>query len=392
MRLSSAILAVGLLAGPAGAQDNNASQPASNAVVGPPQLEDFSLNGTVTRRADPPPPPPVRTPPPVREAVAAPTPAERSAPQPARAEPAREAQRTAPAETAPALPLDLGEPTRVPGPPSGFTQDPLAPQPASSADGALTPAQDGAGWGSRLPWLLALLAALLAAGWYFRRRRPGYALAGAGGEVSGFDLGPAPAAQPRPGPPPQPRPAPAPPAAAPRPPAPAGGIVSTRLRPWVEIEFVPEAAVIDGERATIQFEITIFNSGSAPAREVLVEAMLFNAGPDQDQAIGAFFERPAGKGERVPVIAPLQRMSFRSAVTVPREQMRVFGAAGRQVFVPLIAFNVLYGWSGGSGQSSASYLVGRDTSGKKMAPLRVDQGARTYRGLGARPHALRVRK
>lgn len=404
LRLNSAILALGLLAVPAGAQDSGTSQPAANSVVGPPQLEDFSLNGTVTRRADPQPAPQARTQPAQREATApqrsaTAAPAEsRAAQEPVRSEPSRQASaqapRQAPAQTGSALPFDLGEPTPAPGPPSGFAADALAPQPASSADlDPLAPSGDGGeSWASRLPWLLALLAAAAAALWYFRRQRSGYALAGAGGDASRFDLSPEPAARPRPPAPSQPRPAPAPPAAAPRPAPSAGGIVSTRLRPWVEIEFVPEAAVIDGERATIQFEITIFNSGSGPAREVLVEAMLFNAGPDQDEAIAAFFERPAGKGERVPVIAPLQRMSFRSAVTVPREQMRIFGAAGRQVFVPLIAFNVLYGWSGGTGQSSASFLVGRDTAGEKMAPLRVDQGARTWRGLGARAHQLRVRK
>lgn len=388
VRMSLAIAAFGLLAGPAGAQDNAAPQPSSNDVVGPPQLEDFSLNGTVTRRADPPPAAPARTQPAPRDTAGAPRPESsaptRSAPRTATAQPesraAAGAPRAAPAETASALPFDLGEPTPATGIPSGFATGPLEPRPAAGAGPDVLAPQGGEGdWASRLPWLLALLAALAAAAWYFRRQRPGYALAGAGGDASRFDLSPAPAPEP------QKR------AAQPRPAAPVG-IVSTRLRPWVDIEFVPEAAVIDAERATIQFEITVFNSGSAPARELLIEAMLFNAGPDQDEAIGAFFERPAGRGERVPVVAPLQRMSFRSAVTVRREQMRIFGAAGRQVFVPLIAFNVLYGWSGGTGQSSASYLVGRDTAGEKMAPLRVDQGARTYRGLGAREHSLRIRK
>ena len=399
VRLSLAILAVGLLAGPVGAQDNAASQPASNDVVGPPQLEDFSLNGTVTRRAQPTPAAPARSRPAPGQTVAEPrtdsAAASRAEPAARPDEPDRpasaQAVRTAPDAGAPALPFNLGEPTPAPGSATGLAADALAPQPASSTDvGALSPATADSGdpWLSRLPWLLALLAAIAAGAWYFRRQRPGYALAGAGGEASQFDLSPAPAPQPQPRAA-QPRPAPAP---APAPPAAPVGVVSTRLRPWVEIEFVPEAAVIDGERATVQFEITIFNSGSAPARELLVEAMLFNAGPDQDEAISAFFARPAGKGERIPVVQPLQRMSFRTAVTVPREQMRIFEAAGRQVFVPLIAFNVLYGWSGGTGQSSVSYVVGRDTAGEKMAPLRVDQGARTWRGLGARAHNLRVRK
>ena len=40
----------------------------------------------------------------------------------------------------------------------------------------------------------------------------------------------------------------------------------------------------------------------------------------------------------------------------------------------------------------ASYLVGRDSNGDKMAPLRLDQGPRIFRGLGARIHSTKVRK
>ena len=56
--------------------------------------------------------------------------------------------------------------------------------------------------------------------------------------------------------------------------------------------------------------------------------------------------------------------------------------AGRKVFVPLIAFNALYDWSGGEGQTSAAYLVGRETNGDKLGPLRLDLGAREFRSLG----------
>ena len=66
--------------------------------------------------------------------------------------------------------------------------------------------------------------------------------------------------------------------------------------------------------------------------------------------------------------------------------------AGRKLFVPLVGVNALYRWSGGEGQTSASYLVGRDNDGEKMAPLRLDLGPRVFRGLGAREHNVRVRK
>jgi hypothetical protein len=171
------------------------------------------------------------------------------------------------------------------------------------------------------------------------------------------------------------------------------GIVSTRLRPWVDLQFMPDRIEIGEERATLHFMIEVFNSGSAPARDVLVEALLFNAGPDQDQAIGQYFAKPAApEGERIPALAPLQRMTFQSAVSVSRAQMRIFEAGGRKLFVPLIGFNAYYSWGGGEGQTSASYLLGRDTAGDKMSPFRVDIGSRTFRGLGAREHTLRVRR
>ena len=276
---------------------------------------------------------------------------------------------------------------------------------------------------SHWPWLLALLAALSAAVWYFRRQRSGYAFAGAGANPSSFELSPPqpapaqPRARQRPEPP-QPV-APTPPSArsfAPEQPALSGavvstrlklapavepeakpapalpGIVSTRLRPWLDIEFAPLTASFNDQHGVIQFDVTLFNSGSAPARDILLEARLFNAGADQDEVIARFFANPASDGERIAVIEPLKRLAFRTSAKVPREQMRIFEAGGRKVWVPLIGFNAMYRWGGGDGQTSASYLLGRNTDGEKMAPFRVDLGARTFNGLGAREHDVRLRR
>ena len=168
--------------------------------------------------------------------------------------------------------------------------------------------------------------------------------------------------------------------------------MSSRLRPWLELEFTPVSAVIDDAKAVIEFQLSIFNSGSAPARDVLVEAQLFNAGDDQDQAIAAFFANRVAQGDAIPLIAPLQRMDFRTTASVARSQMRIFEAGGRHVYVPLIGFNAVYRFSGGQGQSSASYILGRNGSGEKMAPLIIGEGTKTFRGLGAREHTIRVRK
>jgi hypothetical protein len=119
---------------------------------------------------------------------------------------------------------------------------------------------------------------------------------------------------------------------------------------------------------------------------VLIEANMINASPEQDQDIASFFERADGQGDRIPSIPSLQHARLKPRVAVPRERLRVLEAAGRQVFVPLIAFNAQYNWGGGrSGQTAAVYLVGRETKTDKLAPLRVDLGPRIIRGLGALP-------
>ena len=403
-------LAVGLAA-PALAQVEGATDaapitiapppPTAQDAVGPAQLRDFSINGTVTRRAENP------TLSSAQPAPAATARAEAPAPQ-SRTGPAVADRASSPATTA-ARSATRSVAGVTPGTGDNFTFTPSTAgtgQAASFTPGAVaqtasTPLVDTYAGSqpnvlSHWPWLLALLAAGGAAFWYFRRQRGGgYAFAGAGGDASALDFS---APQPAPAPP---RAAPAPPPPVARAPVPAAppqpraapvGIISTRLRPWLEIEFQPLSAALDAEKGTIEFDVVVYNSGSAPARDVLIEAALFNAGSDQDQVIGQFFERPAGPGDRIAAIPPLQRMEFRHSVKLPREQLRRFEVEGRVLFVPLVGFNAHYRWSGGDGQSSVSYVVGRNTDGEKMAPFLIGDGPKTYRGLGAREHTLRIRK
>jgi hypothetical protein len=404
--MSSAAVALAVfLAAPAHAQDQavdaasepvpSLGAPASEDAVGPAQLRDFSINGTVTRRADAPAP---AQPAPAQAATTPTTPtltaSRNSAPAASATAESRQAgaqQRSAEASAASGG-FAMPAPTPSSGQPPSFAPATF-PQPTSAVS---SPVEDtGSDSFPLWPWIAALLAAIGAGAWYFRRQRSGYAFAGAGGDASAFDLSPAPApphAAPIPKPQPAPR-APVPDAApAPKPATAPVGIVSTRLRPWLEIEFSPEAAIVDDEKGAIQFEVTLFNSGSAPAREVHVEGALFNASPDQDQVLGQFFAQPGGQGGDRITVPPLQRMSFRSVVSLPREQLRLFEVEGRTLFVPLVGFNAVYSFSNGQGQTSTSFIVGRNSNGEKMAPFRIDQGAKTFRGLGAREHTLRVRK
>jgi hypothetical protein len=95
--------------------------------------------------------------------------------------------------------------------------------------------------------------------------------------------------------------------------------------------------------------------------------------------------QPIGQGERIAAIPPLQRVNFRTSLAAPRGGVQVFELGGRQVFVPVIAFNTLYRWGGGEGQTSASYLLGIDTGAEKLAPIRADREPGAFSGLGVRP-------
>jgi hypothetical protein len=399
-------LAAGALAlAPWTALAQEAPAPVSNTpatdAVGPRALQDFSLKGTVTKAAEQPataPAPQKRQPQTQSQpttadvARAVSTPANRTQPPHVRLtdrgsetasaaatpEPRPRPERTsrplrqssAASSVTAALPkLDQGSDqasAAAPAPSPTF-----APEPASG--GTLAPEHKL----PILPWLLAALALGAGGAFLFWRNRGREAFAG-GPKIDAF-IAPAPAPAPRSAPPP---PAPEPKTAAPAPSIP--GIVSTRLRPWIDIGFHPLRCVLEQDKVTVDFEVELFNSGSAPARAVLIEGSLFNAGPAQDEEIGHFFTNPVGEGERIAVIPPLKRVALRTQVTVPSDRVHAYEMADRQVFVPLIAFNALYGWSGGKGQTSASYLLGRDTKGEKMAPFRLDLGPRIFRGIAGR--------
>ena len=368
--------------------------PATDA-IGPRDLQNFSLNGTVTRPADRPAvtqpapqapqartqsrsaTPATQTPTaPIRasesRSTAAPSAQQQTAsadPQPAQTEPVREPPRQSPASSSVTVALPqvntiTGTPAATPtASPSDF-----APEPAT---GTLAPEHKF----PVLPWLLAALALGAGGAFLFWRNRTRTAFAG-GPQVDAF-VPPVPV--------PAPQPAPTPPPAAPKAPTPASvGIVSTRLRPWIDIGFHPLRCVLHDDRFTVEFELELFNSGSAPARGVLIEASLFNAGPAQDQQIGAFFGNPVAQGERIAAIPPLKRVALKTQVEVSRDHVQAYMLGGREVYVPLIAFNGLYSWSGGEGQTSVSYLLGRDTKAERVAPFQLDVGPRIFRTVAAR--------
>jgi len=397
--LAAALL---LAAAPVAAQDNATEPPppAPAENIGPRELSNFSLNGTVTRPAAP---QPSQQPP----ATAVREPSTRTAKPPGDA-----AERPAPARPAEAPRTQSEEGAAIdpiPGRPSTAAAAAAAGSTPGFASPISSPSQpiEAASGFSPLPWIAALLLLGAGAVVYFgrRQRRGRYAAAG----VSEY-LG----EQPQTVPVPTPRtrqPAPKPLARAPAPqptpngpagtvtsslrtaPAPPPGLVTSSLRPWIELELEPSQAMVTDEHAAIAFDVTLFNSGSAPARDVAVEACLINAGQQQDVQLSQFYTSPGEVRDKIPAVAPMARITLKSAVRLPRSAVQEYEVEGRKLFMPMVAVNSRYRWSSGEGQSAASFLVGRAANDSdKLAPLRLDQGKRGWKGLAARRYEKGIRR
>jgi hypothetical protein len=394
--------------------DVTAAPPPSSETVGPSQLRDFNLKGTVTRPADR----PATTngaPPPATTTVAPPPAASRTtATDASRPDPAPRSSGTTAQQPSRTAAVTSDEPVPSSSISAPVAEDtasdspaPATYQPAPMATGAVLPAEDGSlPW----PWIAAVFALVLGGAfvaWSRKGRRERYgdpgrmAFAGLAPEVE-RDVPPAAAPRPRPRPDPVPagvRPAQGSAASSPIPAAAAepkkddGLIVTTGLKPQLNIQFQPDRAVVTETDVLVQFDVLLANSGSAPARDVLVEAKLICAHAGQDQEIAAFFQNPVGQGDRIAAIPPRAQITLKSAVRVPISQLHCFEAGGRRLFVPLVAFNILFRSNAGEGRASASFLVGRGgEEDQKLAPFRIDLGPRVFRGLSARPHSMGLKQ
>lgn len=171
----------------------------------------------------------------------------------------------------------------------------------------------------------------------------------------------------------------------------------SHARPILALSFNPAVAGANDAVASVDYGLVVTNTGDAPASRVRMEARMFAMGQDHDAALAAFFadapDRPTPIASAIP---PGVDAALRAQVSLPRDAVNPIQVRDRVVFVPLVAFNVLYEYydaQGGlqHGQTAMSYVVGRENRppAEKMAPFRLDQGPRVYREVGQRVHQLK---
>ncbi|URD59770.1 hypothetical protein M8312_08050 [Sphingomonas sp. KRR8] len=399
-----------------------APPPPSRAdTVGPEQLRDFALPGT-------------REQPTQQDAPAATTPSGSAPVTTTTLPPASRAPAPAPTATAPRQSVPSAQTSSSPSRPANTVSVPLPQAEAPTSSTTSTQASSGSaplvlppataapeapptqyeptpsvsapaasegsdsGWSKLLLPLLGLVIAGAALAWWWpRRRRAGVEDTGFGqlafaGAPAGAITEPAPTARPAPAPTPTPTPAPAPQPEAPVR-APSVGLVSSRLRAWLDLELGIRVAAITEDELRLEVEILIANSGSAPAREIAVEALLINAGPEQGKELTAFFARPDADGFAKDTVAPMGQMALAATLTMPRGAFQEYAVADGKVVVPIIALNAGYKAGSSRGRTSAAFLAGRaGADPEKLAPFPTDQGAKGFSRLGLRRLPEQVRR
>jgi len=165
-------------------------------------------------------------------------------------------------------------------------------------------------------------------------------------------------------------------------------------RATLDIELYAKRAGTNLLSAAVEYDIVVSNIGNAIAQGIQVDVRLLSAGVEQDGWIGSLFsspiERPITAAFDLP---PKGGIELSGMAMMPKEMVSVMTVQDRQLFVPVLTINLLYGWEGGTGQTATSYVVGIDRGeGAKLAPFRLDSAPRMHGGVSTLPYTVSLRR
>lgn len=370
-----------------------------------PGLDSFSLpSNRPTPRAAPSPEPTTNPRPVETETVAPPvvTPTARATAAP-RATPttARPAPRATPTPTAERIPAPrptasatpdvppVAAPTVAPTPIATDTPTPApSAEPSAAPTAPVTPVATDNSWVWPVGGGLALLIAIGLGLW--RRRRPPVDSVTDKGALVAEDV--APAEEPVavvPVAPAAPEVVPPVPAAVP--------VISdpvAEARPTIAFELMPKRAGTNLLSAAVEYQIVLRNTGDAAATGIRLDIRLMSAGPQQDATIAALFAAPIDRPITAPFDLPAGVAVELSGMALhPKASLEIMDMGGKAMFVPVLTVVAHYDWADGNGRAAQAYVIGIDRgAGGKLAPFRIDSGARMYdtvRAIGYTASATR---
>lgn len=296
--------------------------------------------------------------------IATPTPVPTSAPSPAATATPTRVQRSRPVAT-PTVEATVA-PTPTPTPTPSVMRTPRAPQapapipsptpiPTPTMPVVVLPSPDAAGAAATptwLPWVVALAGlALLGAGWAALRGR---------GEPTEPEVEAAPDfAEP----------------------------VPVAIAAALSFELRPTRAGLNLISATVEAEVAVTNDGAAPATDVRADVRLLSAHAGQDDDLARFHaDGPIRPATPPFTLAPGATHRFRVTAALAHAAIRPLDAAGRPIFVPLLALAARFGDEAGERRVGQAWVVGIErVDSPKLQPFRLDAPARAYENVAARP-------
>ncbi len=160
-------------------------------------------------------------------------------------------------------------------------------------------------------------------------------------------------------------------------------------RARVTCDLRPLRAGLNLLSATVECELVVTNTGTAPAEAIRTGVALLTAHAGQDTDLAQFNAAPIGRAATPPfALAPGETRTIRTVVAIARDAIRTMTAANRPMFVPVVATNILYRTAGDDAQTARAWVVGIErVDSAKLAPFWLDAPAKMFTTVAARPHA-----
>ncbi len=167
------------------------------------------------------------------------------------------------------------------------------------------------------------------------------------------------------------------------PPAP----VAPTAGPFLEFQLAPLRVGLEGDRALLDFDLTVGNPAPMPVAEVRIATLLITANARQDEQIAAFFENGDKRGLDPFALNAGERRTLEATMALPRDAVNIVNASDRAFFVPMIAIDARYRWADGrESRTTAAFMVGPAAPQGKLAPIFADRGDRMVDRLEVRLH------
>lgn len=157
----------------------------------------------------------------------------------------------------------------------------------------------------------------------------------------------------------------------------------------IDVELTVKRAGTNLLSASVEYTLAVRNAGAATATGVRLDLRMLSVGPEQDRILAALsaesIERPITPPFDLP---PGETLLLDGMAMHPKETLVLLEVPDQALFVPVLAVNARYGWSGGEGRIARSWVVGMVRGeGLRLQPFRRD-GARMFETVGVLDYSI----